>query len=211
MHEEALLREVADARSESAWEAAVARHAQAVLVARDERDCHRECLQDFYELQDAAEEMRQAVGDEEEAQAEARRAEAAAATTHAAAAAVAAEAAALAQLRAEREEDERALVRREEVWTRLRALQAGGPSVRSDPGMSSVPRVHSDPKVFDLTGMSASDMRAMASSVSQATTGPLWHDDAAWRPYDRAVKRMRYAQSPGSESDRVSEHGSDLW
>jgi hypothetical protein len=115
-----------------------------------------------------------------------------------------------AKLNREREQAWADLQAREAQWEALKArLPARAPS----PATSSVPGARSEPKVFNLTGMSASDMRAMASSVSQAITGPLEHDESAWGPYDRAVERMRYAQPPDSESDRASEcdseHGSE--
>ena len=76
------------------------------------------------------------------------------------------------------------------------------------PATSSVPGARSERKVFNLTGMSAPDMRAMASSVSQAITGPLVHDESAWIPYGDALERMRYAQLSDSKSDRACQCGS---
>ena len=75
--------------------------------------------------------------------------------------------------RAEREREDAAHVaRRAELEARLRALQARAPCRVPSPETSQ-PGARSELKVFKLTGMEASDVKAMASSVSQAIRGPL--------------------------------------
>ena len=113
------------------------------------------------------------------------------------------------------EQAERAKLDREREQARAglqaREAQAEALKVRlglATPATSSVPGARSEPKVFNLTGMSAPDMRAMASSVSQAITGPLVHDESAWIPYGDALERMRYAQLSDSKSDRACQCGS---
>ena len=95
-----------------------------------------------------------------------------------------------------------------ELEARLRALQAAAPQPRT----GAVTDHSAIGRVFKLTGMSAAEVKGMSSSVSQAETGALWDDDAAWRKYDRAVYRARDARrrTKGLDSEDGSEysHGS---
>ena len=68
----------------------------------------------------------------------------------------------------------------EERWQALRARPAA---------IHAPPPPPSEPKVFNLTGMSAAEVGGMVSAVSQATIGALEHDDAAWEVYDRCRRQ----------------------
>ena len=58
-----------------------------------------------------------------------------------------------------------------------------------------------EPKVFDLTGMSAAEVGSMVSAVSQATVGTLEHDAAAWDLYDRCRRTGPDDSERDSDSD----------
>ena len=61
-----------------------------------------------------------------------------------------------------------------------------------------VPPPPSEPKVFDLTRMSAAEVGGMVSAVSQEEVGSLWHDDAAWALYEQC-RRKGPEESDGDE------------
>ena len=81
-----------------------------------------------------------------------------------------------------------------------------GPFCLYRAGPTPLMRMHNktlpcEPKVFDLTGMSAAEVGSMVSAVSQATVGTLEHDAAAWDLYDRCRRTGPDDSERDSDSD----------
>ena len=175
-------------KEDETWAALCAMRNQAQDAAKEAEDEHSAQRLALLEYREALRNARLAVQEEEAEQAAERAATSRQEAEHAKQTRERAE---QEHERAERErEDAARLARREELEARLRALQATAPCRVPFPETSQ-PAARSEPKVFKLTGMDASGIRAMASSVSQAIQGPLEHDESAWRAYERAVDPAR--------------------